>query len=356
LQFVVSIYETRLKNIFTLLVELLERQSKKGYVMYLNLLVFLMAILFVTPAVTGQVTYGASTPASSVVTPPVVDPLSDRIPIGSERTVRKWIVSTNGAPSKAFTLSFFVLKVDGTWAEPDLQCRVDGFSSYEEYASNMTEGAIILQNRSDVRTLYTTGDIWLNTHVFYTKEAQSSGLWLQYNLGPLEGITSNLVYEALMSDIPALQEQVFFPVKGLTNIIVEVSKDEGYSWSLVQARAAKASWPPAPPADEPSRPGMAVFSHWYSTGEWRTRITLETLLERKTYTQFGESLRPPRVEVTSNRIALNLSAGADLQVEFSPDLKNWTPFVAIPWNATTNFMSFEHPFNAKQGFFRAGVQ
>ncbi len=330
-------------------------------------LVLLATLAVACPSLWSQNTNGQISPAYIILP----SGLPSALPIGDELTIRNWIVSTNG--------SSYDTHVSQTHPFMDMLAYYDysnqshyiynqyggyGFESYDDYVQTMAKGAMSLLD-----DLIQSGDCPPENPVWYVPEVIYSylnppgdfvGINFWTNIGPLSLVTSNTFLNALPISSPAYGENIVMQVPGLSYFRVDVGTPTPcwYSWEN-GASTNSASWNTNQAAHsyEQTCSGYLVLSHWYSIGSYWVRITLTVNGQTAVYTQYGDMIAPPVVQLSrSKQLLVTAARGADITIWKSSDL--------LVWSIVSNFTS---PITAQQSsiilntsspfnFYRASIK
>jgi len=259
------------------------------------------------------------------------DGLPLKLPIGSRKAIRDYIVASNGLAMNVIVgLAIYTPKTkeltNGRWSF--------GYGSYEqmlEDSRNIMAQAV---------TIFKTNNISPDTMVYailrvtyFNNESGVEKFPLVFSMENPASTFSTLNAEKAMEviglDDPARIEQVVVPIPKLPKIEVTAEIQEGTQatmiWTPETGPQLSSTWKTKDPTRESTISGYLYLKNWLIDGSLRTRISLTTASGQVvTYTQFGVRITPPVFAIRNGEVDLTVSNGSDTDIFSSKDWVNWT--------------------------------
>lgn len=261
-----------------------------------------------------------------------VDRLPLKLPIGSKRAIRDYIVASNN-------LAMNVIVGLGTYEPTTKELRNSrwsfGYSSYEEMLADsraIMEQAVAIfktNNMPSDRMVYSI----LRVTYFNDNPLPDHDPIVLNMINPASAfgtLTADKAMSVLGVDAPVLKEQVVIPVPKLSRAeyTVDISPTEQAKMVWTEATGPQLqNWKSA---KEYTIQGYVYLRSWAADGSVRARFTLETLSgENVTYTQFGVRMKPPAFAIRKGEVDVTVARGSDTAIATSQDMQNWTVVQSI---------------------------
>ncbi len=178
-------------------------------------------------------------------------------------------------------------------------------------------------------------------------------LYLEANVGLVSSITSNSFVT-----VNPKYEFVYMNVPGLEQFKVEVKGVYSNSWPAQIAGPGTQSDSPTQFPPEFTTNNYVVLNSWYSMGDTNeTRISIKVGGKTRRYTQFGQPLdKNPTVTIKPESLFASFARGAQVTIESSTNMINWTSVTNFSDTKGTGFISLPYTKNQPREFFRVGIR
>ena len=262
-----------------------------------------------------------------------VESLPLKLPIGSKRVIRDYIVASNNLAMNVIVgLGIYEPKIkelrNSRWSF--------GYSSYED---------MLLDSRKimeEAVAIFKTNNISPQTMVYailrvtyFNDETENIGRdRIMLNMANPASTFGTLTADKAMSvigiDSSFYSEQVVIPVPKLfrAEYTVDVSPTEQAKLVWTESTGPQlANWK----SQKDSTVQEYVYLRsWAADGSLRSRFTLETLSgEKATYTQFGVRMQAPTFKIRMGEVDVTVARGSDTDIVTSQDMQNWRVIQSI---------------------------
>ncbi|MFA6295143.1 MAG: hypothetical protein WC666_01825 [Candidatus Paceibacterota bacterium] len=312
--------------------------------------------------------------------------LPERLPIGSLQEVIDWNI-TNATMERTVAVSLIY-----TNSYDHLEYWVTSYTygsnylNYDKFIDSVVKEAMSVY--SDIKNSEDIGsDIILKVCIWFEKQdINYYGLTFNSNLGQVDQISENVIKSAKRL-FSIAENEIIIPVKGLERFEIQADTAPGELYRLwvwtedvfielnplpspysfvwnngvySQSRNIQIDYPEKDKDrwhfyKETTTTNLIDLNDWCLCATNRIRFTITAQGETKVYTQHGDVLKQASLTISPNNLDINLPRGADVIIESSTDLVNWSVFKTIPWSSGIDHTSFFVDTTIRHSFYRTKV-